>query len=70
MKPQNVIDHKHFFAFEDEEDVYGRFDACQTRDDGAGVWSPETGRWYPQTNYDEAQRVAEEMSKIYARTHN
>jgi hypothetical protein len=69
MKPQNVTDHDHFFAYgyDHEDDVTGRYDACDTRDDGAGVWSPSTGMWWPMESYDKAKRVAEEMAKAFGR---
>jgi hypothetical protein len=70
MKPQNVVEHKHFYAFDpDIEDLYGRYDACRTRDDGCGVWSPESGRWYPAPTWERAVSMAEHMAKIYAETH-
>lgn len=68
MKPQNVLEHRHYFAFEDDEENGDgvRFDACNTRDDGAGVWSPQSGKWWPQKSYERAQNVAKNMSEFYA----
>lgn len=71
MKPQNVLEHDHYYAYEEDEETGDgiRYDACDTRDDGAGVWSPQTGKWYPQKDYATAQTVASIMASIYAEHH-
>jgi hypothetical protein len=72
LKPQNVTDHEHYFAFEEDEEnggIIGRFDACETRDDGSGIWSPESGSWYPAKSYEHARLVAEQMAALYKEHH-
>lgn len=77
VKPQNVIDHDHYFAYLDEngvpldleDDITGRYDACLTRDDGAGVWSPASGRWWPTETYEKAKMQAEHMAATFAKMH-
>lgn len=77
MKPRNVIDHDHYFAYcdeyglpgRDDDDITGRYDACLTRDDGAGVWSPASGMWWPMKDYEFAKKVAEKMAALYAEYH-
>jgi hypothetical protein len=65
MKPQNVIDHEHFFINEDDDGNGPRFDACLTRDNGAGIWSPQTGLWHPMKSYNQARKVAAIMASLY-----
>jgi hypothetical protein len=75
MKPQNVTDHDHFFVYIDNEglsiDEYDhiRYDACLTKDDGAGIWSPHSGMWFPQPSYERACRVAHYMAEYYEQYH-
>jgi hypothetical protein len=64
VKPLNVVAHEHYHAM-DEEDVFGRYDACLREDGTAVVWSPETDRSWEQPDYETAKKVAEQMAKSY-----
>lgn len=65
-KPENVVEHEHYFTTDDEEilaiDDMARFDACLLADGRACVYYPRAQEYVIVENYETAKREAKGLA--------